>query len=182
MLKRSDNIEFDLPNSSENVSKRAIVIGAGFGGLAAAMRLGAKGYNVVVFDKMNSLGGRGASINLKGYRFDLGPTIVTLPNMFRSLWNYCGRDFDKDVELKSLDPFYKIKFPDNSEFSASNDTYQMKKQVKEFSSSDLAGYEKFMRESKIRYDIAFSEDKSICLLYTSPSPRDVEESRMPSSA
>ena len=57
MLKRSDNIEFDLPNSSENVSKRAIVIGAGFGGLAAAMRLGAKGYNVVVFDKMNSLGG-----------------------------------------------------------------------------------------------------------------------------
>ena len=109
------------------------------------MRLGAKGYNVVVFDKMNSLGGRGASINLKGYRFDLGPTIVTLPNMFRSLWNYCGRDFDKDVELKSLDPFYKIKFPDNSEFSASNDSNQMKKQVKEFSPSDLAGYEKFMR-------------------------------------
>ncbi len=161
MLKRSDNIEFDLPNSSENESKTAIIIGAGFGGLAAAMRLGAKGYKVVVFDKMNSLGGRGSSINLKGYRFDLGPTIVTLPNMFRSLWNYCGRDFDKDVELKSLDPFYKIKFPDNSEFSASNDTYQMKKQVKEFSPSDLAGYEKFMRESKIRYDIAFSEDKSI---------------------
>ena len=146
MLKRSDNIEFDLPNSSENVSKRAIVIGAGFGGLAAAMRLGAKGYKVVVFDKMNSLGGRGSSINLKGYRFDLGPTIVTLPNMFRSLWNYCGRDFDKDVELKSLDPFYKIKFPDNSEFSASNDSNQMKKQVKEFSPSDVAAYEKFIRD------------------------------------
>ena len=54
MLKRSDNIEFDLPNSSENVSKTAIIIGAGFGGLAAAMRLGAKGYKVVVFDKMKS--------------------------------------------------------------------------------------------------------------------------------
>ncbi len=80
------------------------------------MRLGSKGYKVSVFDKLNSLGGRGTSLNQNGYRFDLGPTIVTLPNMFRSLWNDCGRDFDKDVKLKPLDPFYKIKFPDNSEF------------------------------------------------------------------
>ena len=105
MLKRSDNSDFDFPKSSETLSKKAIVIGAGFGGLAAAMRLGSKGYKVSVFDKLNSLGGRGTSLNQNGYRFDLGPTIVTLPNMFRSLWNDCGRDFDKDVKLKTPLPF-----------------------------------------------------------------------------
>ena len=161
MLKRSDNSDFDFPKSSETLLKKAIVIGAGFGGLAAAMRLGSKGYKVSVFDKLNSLGGRGTSLNQNGYRFDLGPTIVTLPNMFRSLWNDCGRDFDKDVKLKPLDPFYKIKFPDNSEFLASNDSKKMKKQIKSLFPNDLGGYEKFMRESKIRYDIAFSDEKSI---------------------
>ena len=161
MLKRSDNKDFDFPKSSETSSKKAIVIGAGFGGLAAAMRLGSKGYKVSVFDKLNSLGGRGTSLNQNGYRFDLGPTIVTLPNMFRSLWNDCGRDFDKDVNLKPLDPFYKIKFPDNSEFLASNDSNKMKKQIESLFPNDLGGYEKFMRESKIRYDIAFSDEKSI---------------------
>ena len=130
MLKRSDNNEFDLPATDQTVQKTAIVIGAGFGGLAASMRLGAKGYKVKVFDKLKSLGGRGSSLNFNGYRFDLGPTIVTLPNMFRSLWNACGRDFDEDIQLKSLDPFYKIKFPDNTEFSASNDPLKMKEQVK----------------------------------------------------
>ena len=153
MLKRSDNSDFDFPKSSETLSKKAIVIGAGFGGLAAAMRLGSKGYKVSVFDKLNSLGGRGTSLNQNGYRFDLGPTIVTLPNMFRALWNDCGRDFDKDVKLKPLDPFYKIKFPDNSEFLASHDSKKMRKQIKSLFPDDLGGYEKFMRESKIRYDI-----------------------------
>ena len=161
MLKRSDNNEFDLPATDQTLQKTAIVIGAGFGGLAASMRLGAKGYKVKVFDKLKSLGGRGSSINFNGYRFDLGPTIVTLPNMFRSLWNACGRDFDEDIQLKSLDPFYKIKFPDNTEFSASNDPLKMKEQVKKISPNDLSGYERFMRESKTRYDIAFAEESSI---------------------
>ena len=121
--------------------------------------IGSKGYKVSVFDKLNSLGGRGTSLNQNGYRFDLGPTIVTLPNMFRSLWNDCGRDFDKDVKLKPLVPFYKIKFPDIQIFT-SNDSDKMKKQIKALFPNDLGGYEKFI-ESKIRYDIAFSDEKSI---------------------
>ena len=76
MLKRSDNSDFDFPKSSETLSKKAIVIGAGFGGLAAAMRLGSKGYKVSVFDKLNSLGGRGTSLNQNGYRFDFQIDIV----------------------------------------------------------------------------------------------------------
>ena len=160
VLKRVDNREFG-PKKHLQLKHNAVVIGAGFGGLAAAMRLGAKGYKVLVIDKLKSLGGRGSSIVQGGHRFDLGPTIVTLPNMFRSLWKACGRDFDDDVELKELDPFYKIKFPDNSEFAATSDQAKMHEQVRELSPGDLLGYQKFMRESKTRYDIAFAKEDAI---------------------
>ena len=160
VLKRADNNEFGGKQYSP-AEQNAIVIGAGFGGLAAAMRLGAKGYKVFVIDRLESLGGRGSSIIKGGHRFDLGPTIVTLPNMFRSLWKACDRDFDQDVTLKALDPFYKIKFPDNSEFFATSDQTAMRAQVMNFSPGDLHGYEKFMRESKTRYNIAFANEASI---------------------
>ena len=88
----------------------AIVIGAGLGGLAAAMRLGAKGYRVTVVDRLEMPGGRGSSISQGGHRFDLGPTIVTVPQGLRELWADCGREFDRDVDLRALDPFYEIRF------------------------------------------------------------------------
>jgi len=96
----------------------AVVIGAGLGGLAAGMRLGAKGYRVTVIDRLDMPGGRASAINVSGHRFDLGPTIVTVPHVFRALWADCGRDFDADVDLRSLDPFYEIRFPDGATFSA----------------------------------------------------------------
>lgn len=68
----------------------AIVIRAGLGGLAAAMRLGAKGYRVTVIDRLDMPGGRGSSIQQGGHRFDLGPTIVTVPQGLRDLWAACG--------------------------------------------------------------------------------------------
>ncbi|MBL3570618.1 NAD(P)-binding protein, partial [Rhodovulum visakhapatnamense] len=81
----------------------AVVIGAGLGGLAAAMRLGGKGYSVTVVDKLDVPGGRGSAIWQDGHRFDLGPTIVTVPQVFRDLWSACGRDFDKDVTLVPME-------------------------------------------------------------------------------
>ena len=96
----------------------AIVIGAGLGGLAAAMRLGAKGYAVTVIDKLDVVGGRGSAILQDGFRFDLGPTIVTVPQVFEKLWAACGRDFHADVDLRPLDPFYEIRWPDGSQFTA----------------------------------------------------------------
>ena len=68
------------------------------------MRLGAKGYRVTVLDRLDRPGGRGSSITQNGHRFDLGPTIVTVPQVFRELWAACGRDFDADVDLRPLDP------------------------------------------------------------------------------
>ena len=114
---------------SDTVDRRAIVIGAGLGGLAAAMRLGAKGYAVTVLDRLGDAGGRGSSITQDGHRFDLGPTIVTVPQVFEKLWAACGRDFHEDVTLKSLDPFYEVRWPDGTVFKASSDDARMEAEV-----------------------------------------------------
>src|SRR6056297_405273 len=96
----------------------AIVIGAGFGGLAAAMRLGARGYRVSVLDKLDSPGGRGTAFRQDGFVFDAGPTIVTAPQMFEELWALTGRRLSDDVDLRPLDPFYTMRFDDGETFSA----------------------------------------------------------------
>jgi len=85
------------------------------------MRLGAKGYAVTVLDRLDRTGGRGSSISQDGHRFDLGPTIVTVPQVFESLWHDCGRDFRADIDLRPLDPFYEVRWPDGTTFSACGD-------------------------------------------------------------
>ncbi|MBC7739539.1 MAG: phytoene desaturase [Candidatus Saccharibacteria bacterium] len=135
----------------------AIVIGAGLGGLAAAMRLGAKGYRVTVIDRLDMPGGRGSSITQGGHRFDLGPTIVTVPQGLRELWSACGRDFDRDVDLRALDPFYEIRFQDGSTFTARQSDAAMRAEVARLSPGDLPGYDQFLRDSEKRYWFGFED-------------------------
>jgi len=134
---------------------RALVVGAGLGGLAAAMRLGAKGWQVTVLDRLDRAGGRGSSITQNGHRFDLGPTIVTVPQVFESLWAACGRDFRRDVDLRLLDPFYTIRWPDGSQFDACSDTARMEAEVARLSPRDLPGYRRFLRDSQRRFVVGY---------------------------
>ncbi len=134
---------------------RAIVIGAGLGGLSAAMRLGAKGYAVTVLDRLDRVGGRGSSITQDGHRFDLGPTIVTVPQVFEDLWSACGRDFHKDVDLRPLEPFYEVRWPDGSTFNAYSDTEKMKAEVARLNPDDLPGYMRFLKDSQKRYVVGY---------------------------
>ena len=129
----------------------AIVIGAGLGGLTSAMRLGAKGYRVTVLDRLDVAGGRGSSIQKGGYRFDLGPTIVTVPQVFRELWAATGRDFDQDIDLRAIDPFYEIRWPDGSTFTARQDSTAMRAEVARLSPRDAVGYDRFLKDAERRY-------------------------------
>ena len=135
----------------------AIVVGAGLGGLASAMRLGAKGWQVTVLDRLDRPGGRGSSITQGGHRFDLGPTIVTVPQGLRELWQACGRDFDQDVCLKPLDPFYEIRFADGQTFAARQDDAAMRAEVARVSPADLKGYLTFLRDSEARYHFGYED-------------------------
>ena len=135
----------------------AVVIGAGLGGLAAAMRLGAKGYRVTVLDRLDTPGGRGSAIWCDGHRFDLGPTIVTVPEVFRDLWAACKRDFDKDVDLVALDPFYEIRWQDGSKFAARQNAEAMEAEVARLSPRDVTGLRKFLKDSEARYLFGFED-------------------------
>ncbi|MEM7642509.1 MAG: phytoene desaturase [Pseudomonadota bacterium] len=134
---------------------RAVVIGAGMGGVAAAMRLGAKGWKVTVLDRLDMPGGRASSITSQGHRFDLGPTIVTAPQVFRDLFTACGRDFDRAVKLRSLDPFYRITWPDGSHLDAFADERAMEDEVRRLSPKDVEGWRTFLDDSYKRYVVGY---------------------------
>ena len=121
------------------------------------MRLGAKGWRVTVIDRLDRVGGRGSSITRDGHRFDLGPTIVTVPQGLRDLWATCGRDFDRDVSLVPMDPFYEIRWPDGSTFTARQDDAAMQAEVARLSPGDVKGYTKFLKDSEARYWFGYED-------------------------
>jgi phytoene desaturase len=126
----------------------AVVIGSGFGGLAAAVRLGARGYRVTVLERLDAPGGRASVHRQDGFTFDAGPTIVTAPFLFEDLWALCGRNMADDVELKSIDPFYRLVFDDGEVMDCHADLQAMREEVARICPSDLDGYDRFMERSR----------------------------------
>jgi phytoene desaturase len=134
-----------------------VVIGSGFGGLAAAVRLGARGYRTTVLERLDQPGGRASVFRQDGFTFDAGPTIITAPFLFEDLWRLCGRSLSDDVELRSLDPFYRIRFDDGTELDCVANDQSMRDQVARLSPGDVEGYERFMRHSEAIFRIGFEE-------------------------
>jgi phytoene desaturase len=135
----------------------AVVIGAGFGGLAAAVRLGARGYRVTVLERLDAPGGRAYVHRRDGYTFDAGPTIVTAPFLLEELWTLAGRRFADEVDLRALEPFYRIRFDDGTHLDCSGDAATMRAEVARIAPGDVAGYERFMRESEAIYRVGFEQ-------------------------
>lgn len=135
----------------------AIVIGSGFGGLAAAIRLGARGYRVTVLERLGSPGGRARVFCRDGWTFDAGPTIITAPHLFEELWALCGRRMGDDVELRALSPFYRVRFDDGTCFDCCGDAAAMRRRVAALSPSDVEGYERFMALAGRICDLGFEQ-------------------------
>lgn len=135
----------------------AVVIGSGFGGLAAAIRLGARGYRVTVLERLDRPGGRARVLRQDGYVFDAGPTIITAPFLLEELWALCGRRLADDVELRALSPFYRIRFDDGATFDCSGDAAAMRREVARLAPGDVAGYERFMAQSEAIYRVGFEQ-------------------------
>src|ERR1700709_1177485 len=128
-------------SASQGTRPLAVVVGSGFGGLAAAVRLGARGYRVRVFEKLEAPGGRAIVHRQDGFTFDAGPTIVTAPFLFEELWKLCGRKLSDDVTLVPVSPFYRIRFQDGSHFDYSGDPVAMRAEIARFSPGDAGGYD-----------------------------------------
>lgn len=143
--------------NADGTDKRAhaIVIGAGFGGLAAAIRLGAKGYRVTVLEKQSIPGGRAGVFRENGFTFDAGPTIVTVPFLFEQLWEICGKDMAEEIDLRPMHPCYRIRFADGEVFDTYSEEKRMLEAVERISPDDVAGYKRFLIESRRCYEAGF---------------------------
>ena len=135
----------------------AIVIGTGFGGLAAAIRLSIKGYRVQVLEKLDAPGGRAYVHKQDGFTFDAGPTIITLPHLIEELFTLCGRDMKNHVDLRLMSPFYRIRFDDGTHFDYSNNDAQMLEQIAKFSPEDVQGFKNLMKASEKCFQLGFVE-------------------------
>ncbi len=145
----------DFPPASADPRPHAAVIGSGFGGLAAAIRLGARGYRVTVLERLDAPGGRAYVFRQDGFTFDAGPTIVTAPFLFEELWTLCGRRMADDIDLRPISPFYRIRFDDGAVFNTSADPAAMRAEVARFSPGDVAGFDRFMAMSEAIFRVGF---------------------------
>jgi len=136
---------------------KAIVIGSGFGGLAAAIRLSCKGYDVQVLEKLDAPGGRAYVHRQDGFTFDGGPTIITAPQLLEELWTLCGKRMADDITLKPMEPFYRIRFDDGSWFDYSGDEATMRREVERFCPADLPGFDRFIAAADQACKLGFED-------------------------
>jgi phytoene desaturase len=141
--------------STADARPTALVIGTGFGGLAAAIRLGAKGYRVHMLEKLDAPGGRAYVYRQDGFTFDAGPTIVTAPFLLEELWHLCGKTFADDIDLRPMNPFFRIRFDDGRIFDYSGNKAHNIEQIKIYNEADAAGYERYLKASEDRYKVGF---------------------------
>lgn len=137
--------ERDTPPRVGPGAPTAVVIGSGFGGLAAAIRLSCSGWNVRILEKQDAPGGRACMFRQDGFSFDAGPTIITAPFLLEELWALCGRRMDAHIDLRQMTPFYRIRFDDGTHFDYSGDTAAMEAEVARFSPEDVPGFRRLMQ-------------------------------------
>tara|TARA_B100001175_G_scaffold57536_1_gene46432 strand:- start:4833 stop:6293 length:1461 start_codon:yes stop_codon:yes gene_type:complete len=135
----------------------SIVIGSGFGGMAAALRLRAKGHKVTLIEKHNDLGGRARVFKRNGFIFDGGPTVITAPYLINEIFELFKKNPDNYIKLSPLKIWYQFIFEDKSKFNYSGDEFNMKRQIEEISKEDVVGYEELVKFTKKIFDKGFTE-------------------------
>jgi phytoene desaturase len=134
----------------------AVVVGAGFGGMAAALRLRAKGYRVTLIDRCGQLGGRAQVFEREGFRHDAGPTVITAPFLFDELFALFGERFADHVELVPLKPWYRFRFADGDQFDYGGTLDETLAEIERISAGDRNGYLRLLEHSKRIFDIGFT--------------------------
>lgn len=137
--------------------KRIIVIGSGFGGLAAAIRLALRGHQVELFEKLDKLGGRAYVFELDGFKFDGGPTVITAPWLFDELFEAAGKRREDYVEFIPCDPFYRIFNHEGRSFDYNGDEKFILDQIEQWNQADKAGYQRFMNTTQAIFEKGFVE-------------------------
>ncbi|HMN62572.1 MAG TPA: phytoene desaturase family protein, partial [Anaerolinea sp.] len=139
------------------MSKKIIIIGSGFGGLGAAVRLAARGHQVEIFEKRDKLGGRAYVYEINGFKFDGGPTVITAPFMFDDLFALAGKKREDYITFVPCNPFYRIFDHEGRQFDYNNDLDFILKEIEKVSPSDKEGYLRFIQTTKPIFEKGFKE-------------------------
>ncbi|WP_218669356.1 phytoene desaturase [Massilia sp. KIM] len=135
-----------------NAMKKAVVVGAGFGGLALAIRLQAQGVQTTLLEKRDKPGGRAYVYEDQGFVFDAGPTVITDPSAIEELFTLAGKKMSDYVEMLEVSPFYRLCWEDGSHFDYANDQEALDRQIHARNPADVAGYHRFLAYSKAVFE------------------------------
>lgn len=134
-----------------------IVVGAGFGGIAAALRLRAKGYEVLLIDRCPQLGGRAQVFEREGFRHDAGPTVITAPFLIAELFSLFGERLEDHLQLVPLKPWYRFRFDDGDTFDYGGTLEETLAEIGRIEPADQDGYLRLLAHSKRIFDVGFTE-------------------------
>ncbi len=146
------------------MTRRAIVIGAGFGGLALAIRLQAAGIATTIVEGRDQPGGRAYHWVRDGFTFDAGPTVITDPPCLEELWALGGQDMAADVDLMPVMPFYRLNWPDGTDFDYSNDEAALRAEIEKLHPADVDGYDRFLDYSRGVYEQGYVKLGAVAFL------------------
>jgi phytoene desaturase len=133
-----------------------VVIGAGFGGIAAALRLRARGYRVTIVDRCQRLGGRAQVFERDGFVFDAGPTVITAPFLLQELFELFGERMADHVDLRAVEPWYRFRFDDGRTFDYGGTVEQTLAEIARFEPDDRAGYLRLLETSRRIFEVGFT--------------------------
>ena len=134
-----------------------LVIGAGFGGIAAALRMRAKGYSVTLVDRLQAIGGRAQVFERGGFRHDAGPTVITAPFLFDELFELFGEKREDHLDFRPLDPWYRFHFDDGRQFDYRATVEDTNREIAQFSPSDVKGYAGLLETSRRIFEVGFEK-------------------------
>ena len=137
--------------------KKIAIIGGGFGGIAAAIRLRARGNQVTIYERLNKLGGRAQVFQRKNYIHDAGPTVITAPNLFYELFNLLGENLEDYLQFKPLDPWYRFHFNDQTDFDYGPNRENMLDQIRNICPEDVSGYLNMLKESEAIFKLGYEK-------------------------
>ena len=139
------------------MTKKVIVVGSGFGGLASALRLKAKGYDVTLIEKHPDLGGRARVFKKGSFTYDGGPTVITAPYLFEELFSLFNKKISDYVKIVPLDLWYRFVFSDGKTFDYSGNENSMESEIKKFSENDFKGYNQLVNFTEKIFNKGFTD-------------------------
>ena len=137
-----------MMNDSNDLSPHIVIVGAGPGGLAAAMLAANAGLRVTLVETRERVGGRTSSFTLDGYQFDLGPTFFLYPEALRSLFRMCGLSLDEEIELQRVDPHYRLVFGGETSLDVTPDPAEMSRRIAEIAPGDAESFERYLADNR----------------------------------